>query len=88
MDDLQYQTTCPYCEVKQDLLTRVTDNTHNVPNDGDYNICFRCGDASIFDSEVPGNCRVPTDAEQEEIAQNKYVQQAIKLIKKVKESSG
>lgn len=54
-------TICPACRRNNKL---VTGNDGKFPENGDANVCWRCQIVSVFQLDLPGRLRLPTDEEQ------------------------
>jgi len=60
-------TTCPWCGQNNEAISPPGDDK-SPPGDGDFNMCFSCGEWSIFDSKQPGGTRKPVFEEYMHIA--------------------
>jgi len=50
---------CPHCGALHDGAANMTGD--NAPSEGDFNLCFECGDWAVFTAD--GQRRKPIDAE-------------------------
>lgn len=57
---------CPYCHYKVDRCLNIS--TAGPPKAGDFTLCIRCGNLSIFDSEL--KMRVPSEDDLAELAKS------------------
>lgn len=62
-------TTCPFCG-RENEAASPPGKDPTPPGDGDFNMCFSCGEWSIFDSTQVGGARKPVFAEYVIIATN------------------
>ena len=69
MKTLFIDTTCPKCGAKNDAMTDIAGE--DAPNDGDFVICFDCGEVLIFEQ---GKLREPFVEEADELATDSTVQ--------------
>jgi hypothetical protein len=71
-------TVCPACGEDHPVAKRVRDpNGQDKPSNGDFSLCFDCGEVSIFDDRKPGGVRRPTRKEAKELACNRELQAAL-----------
>lgn len=50
-------TTCPFCGQNNEAVTPPEGG--RGPQDGDFSMCFTCGEWAIFDSRMSGGMRKP-----------------------------
>lgn len=70
-------TVCPWCGYRHELATNITGR--RAPVSGDKTMCFRCEGWSIFDPRAPGGLRMPTQAELDEIVENRVARAIIRM---------
>jgi hypothetical protein len=67
---------CPYCAVIHDCAMNVGPEP-GAPEDGNVNVCIKCGRISLYHKDTPGGLRVPTDAEYVEASADPDVKRAM-----------
>lgn len=75
------ESICLDCGKKLDAATSSTDDSS--PSAGDVTICFYCGHVMVFAADL--TLRAPTDTEMYEIAGDKQLLQAQRLLARFKE---
>lgn len=58
-------SACPFCGTANEAVSNPFGDAG--PDDGDFSLCFTCGEWAIFDSTATGGQRKPTVAEYQEI---------------------
>lgn len=76
---IEHQTTCPFCHDTVPLASSIKADEHDAPEDGDFSICWRCGEVGVFASKAAGGSRKPTRAEKHLIARDADLQFALRL---------
>jgi hypothetical protein len=64
---------CPFCERESDATACVSDE-EAVPSDGDFTLCFYCGEWAVFSSIIAGGLRKPKSTEYDILGQDKEMQ--------------
>jgi hypothetical protein len=68
-------TICPSCGRSNPLVDDAKSDAW--PNEGDWSICWKCGEVAIFDHTHHGGLRRPNIAEAAEIAADQNLQEAL-----------
>ena len=76
MQSVEKDTVCPCCHAQHTVATPI-DEASEVPHDGDFSICMRCGAVLVFDSAKEGGLREPYVEEEDEIEHDAIMQDAL-----------
>jgi hypothetical protein len=68
---IEYRSVCPFCRTSQTHATQIGGD--EGPFDGDFSLCFACGEIGIFHQ---GGVRKPTATERLEAARNEILRTA------------
>jgi predicted component of viral defense system (DUF524 family) len=63
---------CPYCDYDCNLSAQLTENKESFPVEGDYSVCLKCTQVSVFDDK----CQLRLPSKAEEAAINKDIEVA------------